>query len=157
MWCLVVLILWTVSAVKTVFPCAKSKNNSNVCILASVSCQARGYVSLWNGSVWGPSEKLHGPEWHTKYALFIYYYQFYFCQFSLLEWVKWLSLQRHLIVLRVLAIVIDNMTSYWRKYIRIISIISTKVNLKFREYIYGFILYCANNYTPSRFCEFIDT
>lgn len=137
---------------KKLFPCAKSKN-STVCFLASVSHQARGYVSLWNSSVWGPSEKLHGPEWHTKDSLFIYYFQFSFFQFSILEWVKWLSLQRHLIFLRVLAIVTDNMTTYLRKYIRNISIISTNLNLKFRKYIYGFIFYFANNYMPSRFAS----
>jgi len=65
--------------------------------------------------------------------------------------VKWLSLQRHLIFLRVLAIVTDNMTTYLRKYIRKISIISLKVNLKFGEFIYGFILYFTNNYMPTLF------
>jgi len=101
----------------------------------------------------------------TKYALFIYYFQFYFCQFSLLEWVKWLSSQRHLIVLRVLAIVADNVASYWRNYICIISINSTKVNLKLLEYICSFILYCLRvfmsvsisnlvnvNHSDSRIC-----
>ena len=143
---------------KTVFPCAKSKNNT-VCVLASVSYEARGYsyVPLWNGSVWCPREKLHGPDWHTKDALFIYYFQFSFCQFSLVEWVKWLSLQRHLIFLRVLEIVTGNMTSYWRKYISIISIILKKVNLKFREYNRGFIFYFANNYMSTPFYECIGT
>jgi len=65
--------------------------------------------------------------------------------------VKWLSLQRHLIFLRVLATVTDNMTTYLLKYINKISIISTKVKLKFGEYIYGFILYFANNYMPTFF------